>query len=102
MPIILGIDVYESFLSVDAANTVVPMPAENETLLNGHAIILVGYSTIKQQFLAKNSFGTDWGDQGYCWIPFEYVKNYAFEKWAFQPSDQYLYTCYDGSTLTII
>ena len=32
-----------------------------------HAMLIVGY--IGNFFIVKNSWGTDWGDQGYCYIP---------------------------------
>jgi len=32
-----------------------------------HAMLLVGYTG--NFFIVKNSWGTDWGDQGYCYIP---------------------------------
>jgi C1A family cysteine protease len=35
----------------------------------------------EDKFLAKNSFGTEWGDNGYCWIPFDYAENYIFDRW---------------------
>ena len=32
-----------------------------------HAMLMVGYTG--NFFILKNSWGTDWGDQGYCYIP---------------------------------
>ena len=32
-----------------------------------HAMLLVGYTG--NYYIVKNSWGTDWGDQGYCYIP---------------------------------
>jgi hypothetical protein len=32
-----------------------------------HAMLIVGY--VGNFFVVKNSWGTDWGDQGYCYIP---------------------------------
>jgi C1A family cysteine protease len=44
---------------------------------------MVGYRLPEQQFLAKNSFGTAWGDRGYCWIPFEYLEQHGYDRWVF-------------------
>jgi C1A family cysteine protease len=32
-----------------------------------HAMLMVGY--VGNFFIVKNSWGTDWGDKGYCYIP---------------------------------
>ena len=49
----------------------------------GHALTLVGYNLTKNQFIAKNSFGTNWGLTGYCLIPFEYIESELVEAWYF-------------------
>lgn len=74
--VVLGISVYESLEGADVARTgQVPMPAKTESLLGGHAIVLVGYDTKTRTFLWRNSWGTQWGQQGYGTLPFEYVLN---------------------------
>ncbi len=37
---------------------------------SNHAIILVGWDDSKQAFLIKNSWGKDWGEDGYMWIKY--------------------------------
>jgi len=37
-----------------------------------HSMLCVGY--IGNYFIIKNSWGTDWGDKGYCYIPKEVLK----------------------------
>jgi C1A family cysteine protease len=51
--------------------------------IGGHAMLCVGYSDKDRVFLVRNSWGTDWGDQGYCYIPYEYLANprYAHDFW---------------------
>lgn len=82
-PVVIGMQIYDSFHDVNKMNSVIQMPKENEKSLGGHAMCLVGYSLKYQQFLAKNSYGTDWGNQGYCWIPFDYLSQYGWERWTF-------------------
>jgi C1A family cysteine protease len=73
-PFVSGITVYESFESADTARTgVIPMPSTSETMLGGHAILIVGYDLAKQHFICRNSWGTEWGDNGYCYMPFDYL-----------------------------
>ena len=77
--VIVGISVYDSFESKAVAQTgKVPFPSSHEKLVGGHAIELIGYdftSADNQFFIAKNSWGTDWGDHGYFYIPFNYITN---------------------------
>lgn len=82
-PVVFGIIIYSGFMWLDATNTVVAMPSENETDIGAHAMCAVGYDLTKKLFLVKNSFGTDWGNQGYCWIPFDYMEKYQSEMWVF-------------------
>jgi hypothetical protein len=34
----------------------------------GHCIVIVGYDDSKQAWLVRNSWGTGWGMNGYCWF----------------------------------
>jgi len=73
-PIVLGISVYESFESPAVAKTgQVPMPMPNEQLLGGHAVSLVGYDLTARKWKLRNSWGPNWGDNGYFYLPFEYI-----------------------------
>ena len=83
-PIVIGMETYEGFMELDQTNSVISMPELDSEMLGGHAMTIVGYSLPHQQFLVKNSFGEDWGADGYCWMPFDYVKKYVFERWVFE------------------
>jgi C1A family cysteine protease len=75
-PIVFGFTVYESFESQEVADTgVVPMPEPDESVLGGHAVVLVGYDQPKDVYIVRNSWGTDWGKAGYFTMPCEYVEN---------------------------
>ena len=82
-PVLIGIDVYESFESPSVAKTgIIPMPKKGEKLLGGHAILGVGYDDVKQWVIIANSWGNKWGDKGYCYIPYAYfTKGYASDFW---------------------
>jgi hypothetical protein len=82
-PIVIAMTVFSDFMNLNSTNSIVSMPTVNSTNYGGHAVCIVGYDLNRQLFLVKNSFGTKWGDQGYCWIPFEYIDEYAFEQWVF-------------------
>ena len=75
-PFVFGFTVYESFESNQVAATgIVPMPAHNEQVLGGHAVMAVGYDDTTQRYLVKNSWGTSWGMKGYFTIPYTYLTN---------------------------
>jgi C1A family cysteine protease len=83
-PFVFGFTVYDSFESPDVAKTgVVPMPASSEKVLGGHCVVAVGYDDKKQSFIVRNSWGTTWGMQGYCTMPYSYLMdaNLASDFW---------------------
>lgn len=41
----------------------------NQPMLGGHAVTIVGWK--KDAFIIRNSWGDDWGYNGYCYMPFE-------------------------------
>lgn len=83
----VGISVYESFESDEAAKTGdIPMPQAGEQLLGGHAILLVGFSDEKRCFIAENSWSTSWGDKGFAYLPYDYLERHdlAADFWTIQ------------------
>lgn len=75
-PVIFGFTVYESFESDAVAKTgIVPMPQPNEQIVGGHAVMIVGYDDSKECVIVRNSWGADWGDKGYFYMPYKYVTN---------------------------
>lgn len=83
-PVAGGFTVYESFESEEVAQTgIMPMPAEGEQIVGGHAILIVGYDNSAQQFIIRNSWGSDWGQAGYFMGPYEFFtsSDYADDFW---------------------
>ena len=73
-PFVFGFTVYESFESSQVAQTgAVPMPAAGEQVVGGHCMLAVGYDDQKQCFIVRNSWGSAWGLQGYCTMPYAYL-----------------------------
>ncbi len=35
-----------------------------------HAMVIVGYDDTRGAFLVRNSWGTQWGNRGYCWVDY--------------------------------
>lgn len=75
-PFVFGFAVYDSFESAEAAATgYVPMPKPTERVIGGHAVMAVGYDDAKGYFTVRNSWGLDWGDHGYFYMPYAYLEN---------------------------
>ena len=76
-PVIIGFSVYSSFSSSSVTRTgVMPYPnVKRERLLGGHAVLLVGYDKDRQVYIARNSWGTNWGDRGYFYMPFRVIQD---------------------------
>jgi C1A family cysteine protease len=87
-PVLIGMTLFAGFSDLNQGDNVVAMPDPSDVSIGTHAMCLLGYDRPAQRFLAKNSFGVEWGDLGYCWIPFEYMTAYCFDRWCFDISDQ--------------
>lgn len=76
-PVTIGFDVYSSFLSSTVTRTgMMPYPdTTRESLLGGHAVLLVGYNKKTKRYIARNSWGIGWGDKGYFYMPFQVIQN---------------------------
>lgn len=74
---ICGITCYSSIDSDYTTRTgIVTLPERGEKVLGGHAIYVGGgYDMHKRMFKFQNSWGKEWGDDGFGWIPFEYLEN---------------------------
>jgi C1A family cysteine protease len=73
-PIVFGFTVYRSFESNAVAQTgMVPMPHWFERVMGGHAVAAVGYDDETELFIIRNSWGSGWGDEGYCYMPYDYL-----------------------------
>jgi len=82
---VIGFTVYTSFESTRVAKTgVVNLPTSREKALGGHAVYTCGYDDVSQRFLVRNSWGSDWGLDGYFTVPYAYWSNPALagDRWA--------------------
>ncbi len=73
-PFVFGFVVYESFETEDVAKTgMMTMPEKTDNPLGGHAVMAVGYDDSKKVFIVRNSWGSEWGDKGYFYMPYKYI-----------------------------
>ena len=75
-PVIFGFVVYKSFQTEQVQKTgIMTMPVENDIILGGHAVSAVGFDDKKKVFIIRNSWGVHWGDNGYFYMPYDYILN---------------------------
>lgn len=76
-PVSFGTALFSSFMSPETATTgVVAIPnIETEDRIGGHAMTIIGHDDSKDAFLVVNNWGTEWGEGGCCWFPYEYMIN---------------------------
>ena len=95
LPVVIGFTVYQSFEGDTVAATgIMPMPADAEGVLGGHAVLVVGVNASTemfngippQYFKVRNSWGSGWGAAGYFYMPFAYLlnPNLASDFWSIQ------------------
>lgn len=73
---VFGFSVYSSL--GNAAD--IPLPTAADSLQGGHAVMAVGYDdnhivpgSSRGSLIIRNSWGTGWGDNGYGYLPYEYL-----------------------------
>lgn len=79
-PVVYGMVLFDSFMLVGKDGEV-SMPTKRERPVGGHCMLIIGYSKKKKAFYVRNSWGPDWGNNGNCWVPFQYIQEYADDFW---------------------
>ena len=71
-PIIFGMTVDEAY-SRSPGSGLVDMPASSRVKPGAHAQLIVGADFDRKLYIVRNSWGADWGDGGYVYVPFAYL-----------------------------
>lgn len=83
-PVIFGFMIYESMMTENVTRTgIVPIPNINEKPIGGHAVLAVGYDDEKKCLIVRNSWGEEWGEKGYFYLPYWFIEtpNVAADFW---------------------
>lgn len=96
-PFAMGLSLYTSFHSFQTVLTgiVSPPNRDEEKCIGGHCMTAVGWKKMEQDgkekvfLIVQNSWGADWGDGGYCYIPMDYIlTNDAFDFWTIRTTEE--------------
>jgi C1A family cysteine protease len=78
-PVLLSIPVYPNFDGASAADPFVDVPSPGTTSRGDHAVFAPKYDA--SGVWIENSWGTDWGQEGWAELSWAFVRQYAKEGW---------------------
>ena len=93
-PSMFGFTVYSSIEQSNGNGGEIPYPGRGDKMEGGHAIVAMGYDDNKKiqnkttgakatkgALQIRNSWGTHWGEDGYGWLPYDYVLKGLADDW---------------------
>jgi hypothetical protein len=80
-PVLVLLMLSAAFDFVGKAGIIDQVPGERPITNRRHAVIAVGHGLIrgKRALLVRNSWGEDWGNQGYAWLTESYLDTRIFK-----------------------
>jgi len=77
--ILLSVDMTKGWRKT--LNGQIPLPQKEDKIIAAHAFLVVGYDDNFKNLKFVNSWGADWGDNGYGYLPYDYFNRYLSEAW---------------------
>jgi len=79
-PVLIGIPLTTEIFG-KLVNGVIPYPKNPDKLYGGHAVCAVGYDDEKQLIKFKNSWSKFWGDRGYGYLSYNFIRDFLWAAW---------------------
>ena len=100
LPSMFGFTVFSSYTQARTTGAI-PSPVRNDRRIGGHAVVACGYDDSKVirnsaagaedtvgALRIRNSWGPGWGEGGYGWLPYDYVRQgLAIDWWSLMKAD---------------
>ena len=87
-PLVTTLKVYEDFLVYSSG---IYKSVSNKSV-GGHAVSLVGFNDVERYWIVRNSWGPDWGEQGFIRVSYDDKSGIGDSTWAYQTAaeDNYI------------
>lgn len=77
-PVAISVKLFTAFANPDHGFITIPKEEEirqaaEDGISSNHAMVICGYSDEYKVFVVRNSWGTEYGENGYCFIPYSYI-----------------------------
>lgn len=81
-PVLIGAELGEKFMSWKSSSVITSDTKGYQGQHAYHAIVVVGYDDSKQAFRIRNSWDTNWGDNGSIWVGYNhFINQFCFGAW---------------------
>lgn len=74
LPVAIGIGITDDFEDVaEVVSGEIRVPRAGHIICDGSCLVLVGWDDGIHSFACRGTYGSNWGVNGYGWIPYQYV-----------------------------
>ena len=91
-PVVIGMMVGQSYMQPMMGQDVWNPEPDDQSMMGfgGHAQCVVGYDDKKYggAFLVMNSWGPEWGNNGFAWIRYQHFRRYVREAYGLEPMEK--------------